>query len=132
MTPLDDAQRRMQAAPDDDRARIAYWHVLAVSELFLLLEGEPGDTAVRPRIVETSDGPLVLAFDAPERMAALAGDGTFHLALTGRDLAGMLAGRGLALGINLGLGVSDFLAPPDALDWLATADLPGVDPVAES
>ncbi len=120
-TPLDAAHAAMAAAPDDDGARLAFYARLAEAELFLLLAQDPeGDTA-DPRIFDLSDGPMVLAFDREERLAAfLDGAAAPYLALSGRRLAAMLAGSATGLGLNLGVAPSSFLLDPAGLAWLAT------------
>jgi len=49
--------------------------------------------------------------------------------MPGRVVAGMLAGQGIGLGVNLGVAASQMLLPPEALDWLAEALDTGPDEV---
>lgn len=118
MTPLDTLHAAMAAAPDDDRARLAYMARLIGTELFLLLDREPDGDVADPRIFDTAEGRFVLAFDLEERLAAFAGGPAPYAALSGRGLASRLAGQSIGLGINLGTGHEELL-PPEALDWLA-------------
>ncbi len=120
MTALDDAHAAMEAAPDDDAARLAFHDRLASAELYLLLEREP-EAAGRldPRPFETSQGTFVLAFDRVERLAAFAEGEAPYAALSGRVLAAMLAGRGLGLALNPGVAPSSHLMAADAVAWLA-------------
>ena len=118
MTPYDRAHAAMEAAPEDDRLRLAVYDRLADSELFLLLESEPVDEAITPQVFETDEGDFVLAFDLEERLASFTGEAAPYAALPGRVIAQYLAGEGVGLGINLGVAESAMLLPPDALDWL--------------
>jgi hypothetical protein len=123
-TPLDAAHALMEAAPEGNAARLAFFARLAESELFLLLAQAPAGDTVEPQIFQLSDGPVVLAFDREERLAAfLDGAAAPYLALSGRRLAVMLApdpaGRGLGLGLNLGVAPSSFLMDADGVAWLA-------------
>ncbi|MEM1264887.1 MAG: SseB family protein [Pseudomonadota bacterium] len=113
-TPLDTAVAAM-AAGGDDEAR-AFYTLLRSAELAVPLEGE----AVR--LVEAEDGPVALAFDTALRMTDLLGPGRYAL-FTGRRLAGILAGQGVALGLNFG-APSETLLPAAAVDWLADVAAP--------
>jgi hypothetical protein len=118
VTPLDVAHAAMAAAPADDHARLAFYEALAAAELVLLLDETPGDS-LRPAVFDTEDLRLALAFDEPARLAAFTGAEAAYAALPGRTLIAELAGRGLGLGLNLGVAPSSFLMPPEAVDWLA-------------
>ncbi len=119
-TPLDDARSAMEAAPEDEGARLAFHDRLASAELYLLLTREPerGD-ALDPRLFETSQGTFVLAFDRVERLAAFAEGEAPYAALSGRILAAMLAGNGVGLALNPGVAPSSYLMPPEAVSWLS-------------
>ncbi len=119
MTPLDQAHARMEATPGDDAARLRFYQCLADGELILLLQDEPQDENLTPQVFELEDGPVVLAFDSEERLSAFAGAIVPYAALPGRVVAGLLAGQGIGLGVNLGVAPSSTLLPPEALDWLA-------------
>jgi hypothetical protein len=119
MTPIDAAHAAMEAAPDDEVPRLAFYERLAESELFLLLDRPAAADAVEPRMLELSTGALVAVFDTEDRLAAFAGDGADYAALPGRRLAGMLAGQGIGIGLNLGVAPSAIVLPPEAVDWLA-------------
>jgi len=120
MTPLDHAHAAMQSAPDDQAAALRFYRLLADTPLMLLLNHEPDGTRIDPRVFDLEAGPVLLAFDSAERMAAL-GDGPLAYAeLPGRVIAQQLAGQGVSLGLNFGSDApSETLLPPDALDWLA-------------
>ncbi len=119
VTPLDTAHAAMRARPEDDAPRLAFYGALAASELFVLLRGSPeGDTA-DPVLVEMEGAAYVLAFDREERLAAFAEGEAPYLALSGRALVEMLTGRGAGIGLNLGVAPSAFLAPPEAVEWMA-------------
>lgn len=129
-TPLDRAHAAMTAAPEDDGARLAYYARLADAELFLWLAAEPQGDAFEPQSFTVEDGPLVLAFDREDRLAAAAGMPVPYVALPGRIIAQALAGQGVALGVNLGVAPSAFVVPPEALAWLS--DLLARTPVSET
>jgi hypothetical protein len=120
MTPLDLAYEAMAAAADtDDTARLRFYERLADGEMILLLAAEPEDETLAPRVFELDDGPVVLIFDTEERLAEFAGVIVPYAALPGRAVAGLLAGKGIGLGINLGVAPSSMLLPSLAVDWLA-------------
>lgn len=119
MTPLDTAHAAMLADPDDDGARLRYYRLLADAELFLLLAAEAEGVQMAPQVFQLDDGPVVLAFDTEERLAAFTGMAVPYAALPGRVVAAQLAGQGTGLGINLGDEVAAWLMAPHAVDWLA-------------
>lgn len=118
-SPLDLAHQTMQAAPDDDSARLAYYLALAASELYLLLNSEPQGDDLSPQVLTTGDGPLILAFDSEERLASFADRPQPYAALPGRVILALVAGKGLSLGINLATDDRAFLMAPEAINWLA-------------
>jgi hypothetical protein len=118
MTPLDQAHAEMTAAPDDDAARLRFFGYLADAELILLLEREGSVDLLAPRIFDLEDGPVALVFDTEDRLAEFCGAPAPYAALPGRVIAAQLAGKGIGLGLNLGVAISSMLLPPDALDWL--------------
>ncbi|MXU64652.1 SseB family protein [Oceanomicrobium pacificus] len=122
-TPLDRAHAAMEADPANDAARLRFYERLADSELHLLLDAEPEGDRARPLVFELESGPTVLLFDREARMAAFLDAPAPYLTLSGRALVTMLAGQGMALGLNLGVAPSSILLPADAVDWLA-ATLP--------
>lgn len=125
MTPLDTAHALMAASPEDPALRLGFYEGLAASELFLLLDEEPTGDAISPRIFETSEGRFVLAFDDEARLSAFAGGAAPYALLPGRGLAGMLAGKGIGIGLNLGVAPSAILLPDTAVAWLgALLDAP--------
>ena len=119
MTPLDIAHAAMDAAPEDDAARLRFYERVADGELFLLLESEVEDQAVTPRVFALEDGPVVLAFDREDRLSAFTGAPAPYAALPGRVIAAQLAGQGIGIGLNLGVAPSSFLISAGAVDWLA-------------
>jgi hypothetical protein len=118
MTDLDAAHAAMAAAPDDDAARLRYYARLADAELFLLLAAEAEGGRIAPRVFPLEDGPVVLAFDSEERLAAFAAGPAPYAALAGRTIAAQLAGQGIGLGVNLGEDTA-MLLPAEAMGWLA-------------
>lgn len=119
-TALDRAHARMQRAENDDAARLAFYERLADSELFLMLAEQPADAGeeITPETFDLGDATYVLVFDREERLATFAGQVTPYVALSGRNVAGMLAGQGLGLGVNLDVASSAILIPPQAVQWL--------------
>jgi hypothetical protein len=102
-----------------DGVGLAFWRAFAGTELFLLLTEEPKGADLRPQVFDVTDGRLVLVFDREDRMAGFAPVAVPYAALPGRVVAGLAAGQGLSVGVNLGSGaVSETVLPPEALDWL--------------
>jgi hypothetical protein len=120
LTPLDRAHAAMQSAPDDDAARLGFFERLADCELFLMLQSKPADDpeTITPEVFETGGQSYVLVFDREERLAAFSGDVTPFVALSGRNIAEMLSGQNLGLGVNLGVAPSEILLPSEAVAWL--------------
>jgi hypothetical protein len=119
MTPLDAAHAAMEAAPEDEAARLRFYERLAASELCLLLEREAEGDSIDPVVIAPEGQNCVLVFDSEARLAAFAEGTAPYAALSGRALAMMLAGQGMGLGLNLGVAQSAILLPPEAVDWLA-------------
>lgn len=117
-TPLDAAHGLMETDPEDGALRMAFYARLADGELFVLLEDEPEGETISPRVFPLDDGPVVLAFDAEERLAEFTGAPAPYVALPGRVVVAQLAGQGVGLGVNLGVAPSSTLLGPEALDWL--------------
>ena len=118
-TALDAAYSAMEAAPQDDAARLRFFARLADSELFLMLTEEARDENISPELFDVADGRFVLAFDLEERLARFAGRPVPYVALTGRVLSSMLSGQGIGLGLNLEVAPSSMLITLEALAWLA-------------
>ena len=114
---LDQAYAAMQAG--GDAAGGGFYRLLADSEMFLLLDAEAQGSALAPRVFDLTDGPVILAFDSEERLAMVSDTPLPYAALPGRVIAGLMAGQGLSLGLNLGCGAaSEVILPPEAVDWL--------------
>ncbi|MGB3146503.1 MAG: SseB family protein [Paracoccaceae bacterium] len=120
-TALDRAHRAMSMAPDDDAARLNWYHVFADSELCLLLEKEAEGVELSPAIFELSEGRFAMVFDQEERLASFAEDVVPYAALPGRVIAANLAGRDIGICVNLDVAPSAFVMPAGAVDWLAGA-----------
>lgn len=116
--PLDRFCAEMAARPDDDGARLAYFAALAAQELVVPLRSESDGATLDPLVIETEAGAVVPAFDDPARLADLAPGPVPFAALAGRELAALLAGQGVGLGVNLGTD-QPFLIGPDGVAWLA-------------
>ena len=118
-TPLDAAHAAMQAAPDDDTLRLRFYERLADAELFLLLTEAPRGDSLSPETFEVAEGSFVLGFDREDRLTRFAGRPTPYAALSGRVIAGMLAGQGIGMGLNLDVAPSAILIPAAAMAWLS-------------
>ncbi|MGR3290410.1 MAG: SseB family protein [Paracoccaceae bacterium] len=120
-TPLDMAHRAMMADQEDANARIAFYQCLADAEIIMLLDAEPGSETVSPRLFDVEGSKVALIFDRDDRLAEFAKTSAPYAAMSGRALVGMLAGREIGLGLNLGVAPSSYLVPSGAVDWLADA-----------
>lgn len=118
-TRLDEAHARMEAAPEDDAARLRFYERLADAELFLLLAEEAVEDRISPRLFPVEGVNVVLAFDREDRLTAFTQGPAPYAALSGRALAGLLAAQGLGLGLNLDVAPSAMLLPPGNVAWLA-------------
>jgi hypothetical protein len=118
MTALDAAHAAMMADPDDDAARLAWYRLFADTEVVLWLEAEPEGSDIAPRVLDLETGPVVLVFDAEERLAQLAQGPVPYAALPGRIVAQQLAGQGIGIGVNLGTEDHAFLIDAQAVNWL--------------
>ncbi len=119
MTPLDAAHAAMEAAPEDEHARLRFYDRLAGAELFLLLEAEAEGDRITPRIFPVGGETVVLAFDREDRLARFAEGPAPYASLSGRALARLLSGQGLGLGLNLDVAPSAMLMEAASIAWLA-------------
>lgn len=117
-TPIDRAHAAMEAGGDADRVR--FYDRLAEAELFVWLEREVEGDSIAPRLFPVEGVDHLVAFDHEARLAGFAGEAVPYAALSGRVVAGMLAGRNVGLALNLD-APSAILLPPAAMDWLAGA-----------
>ena len=118
MTPLDQANARMEADVENDAARMQFYERVADSELFLILEQEPTGETVSPLLFEVDNQNFALVFDTEERMSDFTGAVTPFVAISGRAIVEMLQGNQIGLGLNLGVAPSSILLPAAAVDWL--------------
>jgi hypothetical protein len=118
MTPLDTAHAAMNAAPDDDTARLRFYERMADVELYLLLEAEPVNDQINPKVLETDGAQYLLAFDRAQRLAQYAGDTAAYVALSGRNVAAMLEDQPLGIALNIDVAPSAILLPDTAVAWL--------------
>ena len=116
-TPLDLAFRAQEADPADPVLRLRFHERVLDAELLLVLVAPP-DAGLDPRVLDLEAGRYVLAFDRDERLADFLGAPAPFAALSGRRLAGLLAGQGVGIALNLG-AASATLLPPEAVDWMA-------------
>ena len=126
MTKLDDAHAAMMQDESNDGARLTFYSTLADTELFLLLESDPVNDDIHPRLFDLDEGKVVLAFDLEERLTAFVGGPSPYAALPGRVIAAQLSGQGVGMGLNVGDAPSSIILPADVMEWL-TATL-GVKP----
>ena len=70
------------------------------------------------KTLEVEERTLALAFDSEVRLAEFVEGAADTLTLTGSDLADLLAGTGLGLGVNLGPSGAPMELTPDNLDWI--------------
>jgi hypothetical protein len=108
---LDLAHKAMIDAPDNEVARLAYYHCLADCELYVLLATEPVDGDMVPAIFSLETGTFVLVFDREERLADFAAGPVPYAVLPGRVIAGQLSGQSLGIGVNLGGSEGAFVMP---------------------
>ncbi len=120
MTDLDQAHAAMDAAPDDDAARLRFYERLADTELFMLLGEEAEGDQIKPELFEIEDQKFTLVFDREERLSQFVGRVAPYAGVPGRALAQMLAGQGIGLALNLEVAPSAMLIPAEAIDWLVT------------
>ncbi|MFZ9198976.1 MAG: SseB family protein [Paracoccaceae bacterium] len=114
---LDLAHAAMQAG-DEAEAR-AFYRLLADAPLCLLLSAPAEGDQLQPQVFDLSDGPVILAFDSEERLAAFQDGPQPYAVLPGRVIAQAVAGQGVSLGLNLGTGAeSETLLPPEVLTHL--------------
>ncbi|WP_342076878.1 SseB family protein [Yoonia sp. SS1-5] len=118
MTDLDLAHAAMDAAPDDDVARLRFYERLADTELFMLLGEEAAGDQVTPELFEIEDQRFALIFDREARLAQFVGRAAPYAGVPGRDLVKMLTGQGVGLALNLEVAPSAMLIPAEAVDWL--------------
>lgn len=121
-TPLDRAWAAAEAPAAGDAGMAAYYEVFAAAELFLAIEpGSLEAEAQRPLLFPVEGASTALVFDTEARLAAFMGDDAAYLALSGRAVVAMFAGRGVQLGVNLGAAPSATVLPAAAVDWAARA-----------
>lgn len=117
MTDLDDAYLAMDAAPEDDAARLRYFERLADTELFMVLREESAGDTAKPMLFDTEGHQFALVFDRPDRLSDFAEGEAAFVALSGRGVLDLLAGHPIGLAVNLGTPSANLL-PADALEWL--------------
>jgi hypothetical protein len=108
----------MEAAPEDDAARLRFYERLADTEIFMLLGAEAEGDQITPELFEIEDQQFALVFDREERLSQFVGRVAPYAGIPGRGLAQMLAGQGIGLALNLEVAPSAMLIPAEAVDWL--------------
>ena len=115
-TPLDQAFDAMTATPESETARANYYSVLAASEVFVLLEKEPGDS-FEPTLIDLEGARYVLVFDTSEKLAVFCDEPSPYIAMSGRQLLQTVNGARLGLAVNPGLERA-MMVPLEAVDWI--------------
>jgi hypothetical protein len=108
----------MEAAPEDDNARLRFYERLADTELFMLLGEEAAGDQITPELFEIEDQRFALVFDREERLSQFVGRAAPYASVPGRALADLLQGQGIGLALNLEVAPSAMLVPAEAVDWL--------------
>lgn len=108
----------MENDPENASLRLRYYEQFARREIYLLLKSEPEGDRIDPQIVTMDDQNFILAFDTEARLASFHETPSPYAALNGRDIAAMLKGQGVGIGVNLGVAQSAFLIAADGVDWL--------------
>ena len=126
-TEIDMAHAAMEAEPENDAARLAFYERLADSELFMLLSGEPNGDQIKPELFDIQDQKFALVFDSEERLATFVGRPAPYAGLPGRGLVQMIKGQSIGLALNLEVAPSAMLIPSSAVGWLAELLLHGPD-----
>jgi hypothetical protein len=127
MTDLDEAHAAMEAAPEDDTARLRFYERLADTELFMLLGEEASGDQIKPELFEIEDQQFALVFDREARLSEFVGRAAPYAGVPGRTLANMLTGQGIGLALNLEVAPSAMLIPAEAVDWLVATLAHGPD-----
>ena len=117
-TILDAAFARMDAAPEDEAARLHFFEMLAASELFLLLASDPEGDQVEPQTFEMYDETFVMAFDLESRITDLTNEPVPYAALSGRALVQMLAPQALGIALNIDVAPSSTFLLGEEIVWL--------------
>ena len=117
-TALDLAHAKMEATPEEDAGRLAYFERLSDSELFILLAQEAEGDDLNPDVFEVQGTQMVLVFDREERLADFVDGSAPYAATSGRTIVAMLRGKGVGIGVNFGAS-SAMILPEDAIEWLA-------------
>lgn len=119
LTEIDLAHAAMEAAPEDDAARLRLYERLSDSELFLLLNEEAEGDQISPATFEVEDQVFVLVFDRIERLTQFAGEVVPYAGLSGRNLATMLGEQDIGWAFNPEVAPSTMLLGADTVRWLA-------------
>ena len=117
-TPLDKAFAAMQDTTHEETRRLQFFECVADAELYLLLKTEPDGDDISPEVFAPDGLEIVLAFDTEDRLTSFTGVPSPYVALSGRSLVSMLRGKGLGIGLNLGVAKSEYLLEPNVLEWL--------------
>ncbi len=117
-TLLDKAYLEMQAQNGEGPAVLRFYERLVDAALFMILESEPEHDIVKPLVLDTSEGSLVLAFDREDRLAGFVENPTPYIGISGRELIDMLAKNHLGLGLNFGEAPSSTQVSVETVHWL--------------
>ena len=118
-TEIDLAHAAMEAAPENDAARLSFYERIADTELFLLLVSQPSGDQIEPEVFDIETLKYALVFDREERLASFVGRAAPYAGVAGRGLVQMLKGQEIGLALNLDVAPSAMLIPASAVDWLS-------------
>ena len=128
-TAIDRAWRRAQDAEcchdasEADAAAAEFIDTLLAEPLICPIDEPPSDeenALFRPTIVQRDGCDTVLAFDTEERLAEYVDAPTSFVALPGRTLFALAAGRGAQIALNPTVASSDTLFNPQTVDAIAS------------
>lgn len=111
------------AESSDEDAQIQQFYQVFVDEIFyLLVEDEEKANfdaqTIKPLLVSIEGAQTVLIFDTEERLAEFVEQPAEFITLTGRSLVKMFVGKGVQLGLNLGVASSSMVIDAQLLDIL--------------
>ena len=111
-SPLDEIIKQVQSNDIAENRLILFKRFLD-AELFILID-DPEDP--KPKLMNLTEGQILLGFDAEEKLVEFAGDKAFFISLTGRNLLAQNISVGIALNLtNIGGG---YILTNEVLRWL--------------
>lgn len=120
-TRLDAAWMRANAPKASDAETARFYDVMLAETLYLPVFDEideDTEQGIAPKMIEVEGVQTLLAFDTEERLARFIEGPSNYVALPGRGVIEMIAGRDVQLALNLGVAPSATLLPPGIIDWI--------------